>query len=215
MARSKPYVILSAAMSIDGKIATRTGSSKLSSGKDLVRVHKLRTSVDAILVGKNTIYVDDPSLTVRHVKGRNPIRIVLDPEAQTSLDSRIVRTSRAVPTMIIVTELASSKKMSLLARKGLQVVRCGKSKIDLKRLLSLLFKQGIKKILVEGGGTTNWYFLKEKLVDEILVTVTPYIIGGKEAVSLVEGGGFDDISHSFKLKEVKRIGNELVLKYVL
>ncbi len=215
MARSKPYVILSAAMSIDGKIATRTGSSNLSSGKDLVRVHNLRTTVGAILVGKNTVYVDNPSLTVRHVKGRNPVRIILDPRARISLNSKIARTSKTIPTMIIVSELATSKRTSLLARKGLQVIKCGKSKIELKKLLSLLAKQGIKKILVEGGGTTNWYFLKEKLVDEILVTITPYIVGGKEAVSLVEGHGFSNVSYSFRLKQIKRIGNEIVLRYVL
>src|SRR5579872_412123 len=215
MASSKPYVILSAAMSIDGKIATRTGKSGLSSGTDLIRVHKIRGSVDAILVGKNTVFVDDPSPTVRRVKGRNPIRLILDPRATISLGSKIVKTSKTVPTIVIASEMASSRKLSQLAKKGLQVIRCGKVGIDLKRLLSILAKLGIKKILVEGGGTTNWYFLKERLVDEILVTVTPYIVGGKESVSLVEGHGFDDISYSFKLKQVKRIGNEIVLRYVL
>jgi len=215
MANSKPYVILSAAMSIDGKIATRTGKSGLSSGTDLIRVHKIRGSVDAILVGKNTVFIDNPSLTVRRVKGRNPIRLILDPRATISLDSKIVKTSKTVPTIVIVSEMASSRKASQLAKKGLQVIRCGKIGIDLKRLLSILAKLGIKKILVEGGGTTNWYFLKERLVDEILVTVTPYIVGGKESVSLVEGHGFDDISYSFKLKQVKRIGNEIVLRYVV
>lgn len=215
MASSKPYVILSAAMSIDGKIATRTGKSGLSSGNDLTRVHKVRGSVDAILVGKNTVFVDNPSLTVRRVKGRNPIRLILDPRATISHGSKIVKTSKTIPTIIVASEMASPRKTLLLAKKGLQVIRCGKAGIDLKKLLSILAKQGIKKILVEGGGTTNWYFLKERLVDEILVTVTPYILGGKESVSLVEGHGFDDISYSFKLKQVKRIGNEIVLRYVL
>lgn len=215
MESSKPYVILSAAMSIDGKIATRTGQSRLSSKKDLIRMHKIRSFVDAILVGKNTVSVDNPSLTVRRVKGRNPTRIILDSRASISLNSKIVRTSKIVPTMIIVSEMAPSRKISLLVRKGLQVIRCGKLRINLKRLLSILAKKGIKKILVEGGGTTNWYFLKDRLVDEILVTVTPYIVGGKQAISLVEGHGFDKISHSFKLKQVKKIGNEIVLRYTL
>lgn len=214
MARSKPYVILGAAMSIDGKIATRTGRSRLSSDKDVIRVHKLRGAVDAILVGKKTVDVDNPSLTVRHVRGKNPTRIVLDPRGGISLNSKIARTSKTIPTMIIISETVSPKKISLFARKGMQVIRCGKRRIELKKLLSILAKKGIKKILVEGGGTTNWYFLKEKLVDEILVTMTPYIVGGKEAVSLVEGHGFSNISYSFKLKEVKRIGNEIILRYV-
>lgn len=215
MANSKPYVILSAAMSIDGKIATRKGRSKLSSNKDLTRVHRLRSSVDAILVGKNTVSVDNPSLTVRRVKGRNPIRIILDPKATISSSSKIVKTSKNIPTMVIVSEIAPASHVSFLTKKGLEVIKCGKIRIDLKKLLSILAKRGIQKILVEGGGTTNWYFLKEKLVDEIIVTVTPYVVGGKEAVSLVEGHGFDNISYPLKLKHVKRIGNEIVLHYVI
>ncbi|MDE1766333.1 MAG: 2,5-diamino-6-(ribosylamino)-4(3H)-pyrimidinone 5'-phosphate reductase [Thaumarchaeota archaeon] len=215
MARSRPYVILGAAMSIDGKIATRTKKSRLSSDRDLMRVHKLRGKVDAVLVGKNTVHVDNPSLTVRHVKGRNPARIVLDPRATIPLNSKVVKTSNAIPTMLVVSDMASPRKISLFAKKGLQVIRCGRTGIELKKLLSILSRQGIKKILVEGGGTTNWHFLKEKLVDEILVTVTPYIVGGKGAVSLVEGHGFDSISYSFKLKQIKKMDNEIVLRYVL
>lgn len=215
MANSKPYVILSAAMSIDGKIATRKGRSKFSSSKDLTRVHRLRSSVDAILVGRNTVSVDNPSLTVRRVKGKNPIRIILDPKAAISSSSKIVKTSKKIHTMAIVSETAPSRRVSILAKKGLEVIKCGKIRIDLKKLLSILAKRGIRKILVEGGGTTNWHFLKEKLVDEIIVTVTPYVVGGKESVSLVEGHGFDKILYPLKLKQVKRIGNEIVLYYVI
>lgn len=214
MASSRPYVILSAAMSIDGKIASRTGRSKLSSLTDLARVHRLRAAVDAILVGRNTVSVDDPSLTVRRAVGRNPTRIILDPKASIPLDSKIVRTSKDIPTVLVVSETASYRRVSLLAGKGLQVIKCGRREINLRKMLGLLAKKGIKKILVEGGGTTNWYFLRERLVDEILVTVTPYIVGGREAVSLVEGHGFGNISHSFKLRQVKRTGNEIVMRYV-
>ncbi|MGB9002980.1 MAG: 2,5-diamino-6-(ribosylamino)-4(3H)-pyrimidinone 5'-phosphate reductase [Nitrosotalea sp.] len=215
MANSKPYVIMSAAMSIDGKIATRKGKSKFSSNKDLARVHRLRGSVDAILVGRNTVSVDNPSLTVRHVKGRNPIRIILDPKAKISSSSKIVKTSKKISTIAIVSEIASARRMSLLTKKGLEVIKCGKIKIDLKKLLSILAKRGIRKMLVEGGGTTNWYFLKEKLVDEIIVTITPYVVGGKEAISLVEGHGFENIPYPLKLKQVKRVGNEIVLHYII
>ncbi|WP_166392401.1 2,5-diamino-6-(ribosylamino)-4(3H)-pyrimidinone 5'-phosphate reductase [Candidatus Nitrosotalea sp. TS] len=215
MANSKPYVILSAAMSMDGKIATRKGESKFSSSKDLARVHRLRGSVDAILVGRNTVSVDNPSLTVRHAKGRNPLRIILDPKATISPSSKIVKTSKKIHTMAIVSETAPSRRVSILAKKGLEVIKCGKIRIDLKKLLSILAKRGIRKILVEGGGTTNWYFLKEKLVDEIIVTITPYVVGGKESVSLVEGHGFDKISYPLKLKQVKRMGSEIILHYTI
>lgn len=212
MEKSRPYVILSAAISIDGKIATRTGRSNLSSKKDLVRVHNLRKSVDAILIGKNTVNVDNPSLTVRHVKGKNPIRIILDPNGSLSLKSKVIRTAKKTPTILVVSE--NTKNMEKFVAKGAQVIRCGKKKINIKKLLQILGKRGIKRIVVEGGGTTNWYFFKEKLVDEIIITVTPYVLGGSTAISLVEGIGFENVSNSFKLKKIKKIQNELVLHYV-
>ena len=213
MEKSRPYVILSAAISIDGKIATRTGRSNLSSKKDLVRVHTLRKSVDAILIGKNTVKVDNPSLTVRHVKGKNPIRVILDPTGSLSTESKVIKTAKKTPTILVVSENASRNVENLVA-KGAQVIRCGKKKINIKKLLQILGKRGIKRIVVEGGGTTNWYFFKEKLVDEIIITVTPYVLGGSTAISLVEGIGFENISNSFKLKKIKKIQNELVLHYV-
>ncbi|NHH96992.1 Diaminohydroxyphosphoribosylaminopyrimidine deaminase [Candidatus Nitrosotalea sp. FS] len=212
MEKSRPYVILSAAISIDGKIATRTGRSNLSSKKDLVRVHTLRKSVDAILVGKNTVNVDNPSLTVRHVKGKNPIRIILDPNGSLSLKSKVIRTAKKTPTILVVSE--NTKNMEKFVAKGAQVIRCGKKKINIKKLMQILDKRDIKRIVVEGGGTTNWYFFKEKLVDEIIITVTPYVLGGNTAISLVEGIGFENVSNSFKLKKIKKIQNELVLHYV-
>ena len=213
MEKSRPYVILSAAISIDGKIATRTGRSNLSSKKDLIRVHNLRKSVDAILIGKNTVNIDNPSLTVRYVKGKNPIRVILDPSGSLSPRSKVIRTAKKIPTILVVSENASRNVENLVV-KGTQVIKCGKKKINIKKLLQILGKRGIKRILVEGGGTTNWYFFNEKLVDEIIVTVTPYILGGSTAISLVEGVGFENVSNSFTLKKIKKIQNELVLHYV-
>jgi 2,5-diamino-6-(ribosylamino)-4(3H)-pyrimidinone 5'-phosphate reductase len=216
MARSRPYVILSAAMSIDGKIATRTRQSKLSSKKDLARVHKLRSNVDAILVGKNTVFADDPLLTVRYVTGEKPVRIILDSRASIPSTSKIVKTARKICTLVIVSQRAPKKRIAGLEDKGVNVIICGRNTINLKELLGILRKKGINKILLEGGGITNWYFLKERLVDEIIVTIAPFVLGGKEAVSLVEGFGFDKISKSlsFKLKKIDKMKNEVVLQYV-
>ena len=213
MVKSRPYVIISAAMSIDGKIASRTGRSNLSSKKDLVRVHNLRKTADAILVGKNTINVDDPLLTVRYVKGKNPIRIILDSKGSLSPKSKVIETAKKIPTILVVSEKASRHVQRFVA-KGVQVVRCGQDKIDLKKLLQILGKKGIKRIIVEGGGTTNWYFFKEKLVDEIAITITPYVLGGTTAISLVEGEGFGEIPKSFKLKNIEKLQNEIILHYV-
>ena len=213
MVKSRPYVIISAAMSIDGKIASRTGRSNLSSKKDLIRVHNLRKTADAILVGKNTINVDDPLLTVRYVKGKNPIRIILDSKGSLSPKSKVIKTAKKIPTILVVSEKASRHVQRFVA-KGVQVVRCGQDKIDLKKLLQILGKKGIKRIIVEGGGTTNWYFFKEKLVDEIAITITPYVLGGTTAISLVEGEGFGEIPKSFKLKNIEKLQNEIILHYV-
>lgn len=212
MARSRPRVIISAAISIDGKIATRTGRSNLSSKRDLVRVHNLRKSADAILVGKKTVNVDDPLLTVRYVKGRNPVRVILDPQGSLSLQSKVIKTAKAVPTFLVTLE--GARNVEKFEEKGAHVIRCGKKEIDLRKLLGILGKKGIKKIIVEGGGTTNWYFLKERLVDEIVVTVTPYVLGGDTAISLVAGAGFANVSNAFRLKKIERMQNELVLHYV-
>ncbi len=217
MAKSRPYVILSAAISLDGKMATKTGDSRLSSKKDLVRVHKLRSNVDAILIGKRTMMHDDPSLTVRHVKGKNPIRIILDSNGNIKSNSKIIQTCRKIQTIIAVSENISKKNIVRLQHHGLEVIKCGYKEINLKKLLHILKKKNIKKLLVEGGGTTNWSFFKNGLVDEIIVTLTPFILGGKDAISLVEGDGFSKISQacSLKLKNIYRIKNELVIRYVV
>lgn len=216
MEKSRPYVILSAAISLDGKMATKTGNSHLSSKKDLMRIHKLRSNVDAILIGKHTMMIDDPSLTVRYVKGKNPIRIILNSTGSIKSNSKIIQTCRTIPTIIAVSEKISKKNLTRLQRYGLEVIKCGYKKINLKKLLFILKKKNIKKLLVEGGGTTNWSFFKNNLVDEIIVTLTPFILGGKNAISLVEGDGFRKISQSFhlKLRNIHRIKNELVLRYV-
>ena len=215
MVKSRPHVILSAAMSLDGKIATRTGDSNLSSEKDLLRVHKLRANVDAILVGKNTLMIDDPLLIVKHVRGKNPIRIILDSKGSIKLTSRIVKTSRMIPTIIAVSEKIKQKNIIRLEKKGAEVIKCGQNKIDLKKLLYILRKKKIKNLLVEGGGLTNWSFIKDKLVDEIIVTITPHVLGGSNAISFVQGEGFDKISKStlLKLKKIYKMKNEIVLHY--
>jgi len=215
LAKSRPHVIISAGLSLDGKIATRTGDSKLSSKKDIVRVHKLRASVDAILVGKRTMMIDDPSLTVKYTRGKNPIRIILDSKGSIKSDSKIVKTCKKIPTIIVVSEKISKKNLARLQRYNLEIRKCGQNRIDLKRLLQILQMKNIKKLLVEGGGTTNWSFFKERLVDEVIVTLTPFILGGKNATSLVQGEGFAKISQAcpLKLKKAYRIKNELVLHY--
>jgi len=211
----RPHVILSAAISLDGKLATRTGDSKLSSKKDKIRVHKLRSKIDAILVGKNTVKVDDPLLTVHGIKGKDPIRVILDPGATISTSSRILRTCSKIPTIIVVTKKASKKKLQRLKKFPVTVQICGNKKINMKKLFKLLKQKNIKNLLVEGGGITNWAFVKENMIDEAIITITPYILGGNSSPTLVDGNGFSLIRKSLKLKlkKVTKIKNEIVLYY--
>ncbi len=215
MVKSRPRVILSAAMSLDGKIASKKGYSELSSKQDKVRIHKLRANVDAILVGSNTVRRDNPSLTVRYVKGKNPIRIVLDSNGTISSNSKIVRTSKKIHTILAVSKKATKKNIVKLKNHSIEVIVTGENRVNIKNLLKKLSKKKIKTILVEGGGNVNWEFIKEGLVDEIIITVSPYLIGGINAISLVEGDGFSKIQQSLKLKlkKINQIGNEVVLYY--
>ena len=215
MVKSRPKVILSAAVSIDGKIATILGDSNLSSKNDLKRVHKLRSQVDAILVGTNTIQNDDPQLTVRYVKGKNPIRIILNSLGNISTNYKIFKTAKKIPTIVACSEKISKNNKQRLESHSIEIISIGKNSINLKRLLSLLYKKNIKSILLEGGGATNWEFIKQNLVDEIFVTITPFMVGGKNSTSLVEGKGFSKISNSskFHLRKVSRLKDELVLQY--
>ena len=107
MVKSRPYVILSAAITLDGKLGVKNKRTKLSSKNDKIRVHKLRSKVDAIIIGNNTVRLDNPLLTVRHAQGKNPVRIILDSSGTIKSNSKIIQTCNKVPTVIVVSELIS------------------------------------------------------------------------------------------------------------
>ena len=216
MEKSRPHVILSGAISIDGKIATKTNDSKLSSENDFERLHKLRSSVDAILVGKNTVSRDNPLLTVRHVKGKNPIRIVLDSKGTISRTSKILQSSNTVPTIIAVSKKIPKKNLVKLEKFPIEIISTGNDSVNLKSLLKKLSQKKIKTILVEGGGTVNWEFVKQNLFDEMILTLSPFLIGGEDSTPYLRGTGFNKISNSpnLRLKSVKRLKNHVVLHYV-
>ena len=215
MEKSRPYVILSAAMTLDGKIAKGRTKIKLSSKNDKIRVHKLRAKVDGILIGKNTLDTDNPMLNVRYVTGKNPVRILLDSRGTIKSSSKIIQSCSKISTIIATTQLISKKNLSRLEKFPLEIIKCGKSSVDVVKLFKILQKKGMKKILLEGGGTLNWSFLKRGLVDELIITITPYILGGSDSVTLVEGSGFKNLfsMNKLKLKKIQKIGNELVVYY--
>jgi 2,5-diamino-6-(ribosylamino)-4(3H)-pyrimidinone 5'-phosphate reductase len=211
---TRPKVILVAAMSLDGKIATRSGDSRISSKIDLRALHQLRSQSDAVMIGIRTELIDNPLLTVRYVKGRNPIRVIVDSSARTPLEARILRTDPS-SVFIAVSEKASKSKVAGLRRAGARIIRCGQSKINLKMLMRALYRQGVRRIVLEGGGTLNWSMLREGLVDDVHVTISPILIGGDRATTLVEGIGKPTINKSFQLRllRARRRRNEISLEY--
>jgi 2,5-diamino-6-(ribosylamino)-4(3H)-pyrimidinone 5'-phosphate reductase len=207
-------------MSIDGKISTRKNDSAISSKLDLVRVHKLRSTVDGLMIGISTVLEDDPMLNVRYstTGKKNPTRIIIDSKARIPLNSRIIESSNKIQTIIAVTHDASSRKIREIQKKGAQVLVYGNGKVNLRNLFQQLEKMGLKKIIVEGGGEINWSVLKLGLVDELVVTISPVVIGGRDAITLVEGKGFTNISDGIKMELSNKIiqnKNEIVLFYKL
>ena len=215
MVRSRPHITLSGAITLDGKLATRTGDSKLSTKRDKIRVYKLRSKVDAIIIGKNTAKIDDPLLSTHNIKEKNPIRIILDSNGTLDTNSRIIKTCSKIPTIIAVSKKAKPRNLEKLKKFPITVLVCGNDKINIKNLLKILKQKKIKNVLLEGGGITNWTFLKEKLVDDVIITVTPYLVGGNIATTLVDGTGFSKIigSTKLKLKNVRKVKNEITLHY--
>jgi 2,5-diamino-6-(ribosylamino)-4(3H)-pyrimidinone 5'-phosphate reductase len=216
-------VIINAAMSIDGKICTRTGASQISSYEDLVRVHKLRSQVDGILVGISTVLKDDPLLNVRFIKPGNckkdPVRIIVDSRARLPLDSKIVKTAKYIETIIAVTKSAPENKLYALRDKNLKIIVSGErgKKVNLHETFKQLESNfGLKKVLVEGGGKINWSIVKKNLFDKLIVTISPMLIGGQKAVPLIAGQGFDKIWNCKRLelsKIYKRNNGEIIVYY--
>ena len=215
MANSKPKVTLSAAITLDGKIGQKNKQIVLSSKSDKIRVHKLRAKSDAILVGKNTVQQDDPLLTVRYAKGKNPIRIILDSHGTIKNDSRIIKTCKRVSTIIVVSEIISKSNLNRLQKLPIDVIVCGKNQVNITKLLSILSKKGIKTVLLEGGGTLNRSFLKKNLIDEMIIALTPYVLGSKNTIGLFEGMSFPELKTKLplKLKNIQKSGNEIILNY--
>ncbi|MDI1494878.1 MAG: deaminase [Cenarchaeum symbiont of Oopsacas minuta] len=215
MVRSRPKVTLSAAISLDGKIASVCGDSKLSSMDDMKRVHRMRTIHDAILIGRRTAISDDPILTARHVRGKNPVRIIIDSRGTLPLSLRVVKTANSIPTIVATSSKITKLRRLKLESYGVHVMITGKNDISVQLLLYKLWKIKIKTILLEGGGRTNWEFINKGLVDNVVITISPYLLGGKTAPTLVDGVGFKYIAKSTKLvlKRAVRYGDEMVLNY--
>jgi 2,5-diamino-6-(ribosylamino)-4(3H)-pyrimidinone 5'-phosphate reductase len=209
---SRPYVLINCAMSVDGKIAKPSGKQmKISSEDDLKRMYKLRNESDAVLVGIGTVLSDDPKLTVKekYVKyQKQPIRIVLDTYCRTPKDAKVVNDN--AKTFIVVGSDCKKK-----FGNNVEIINCKTTKedlIDLENLLNILFKRGIKKLMVEGGKTVISNFLKQGFVDDFYIYIGSMIIGGKNTPTLVDK---DCKNIKLKLVKTKIIGPGILLHYRL
>jgi diaminohydroxyphosphoribosylaminopyrimidine deaminase / 5-amino-6-(5-phosphoribosylamino)uracil reductase len=214
-----PLVITKAAMSLDGKIATRTGDSKwITSEATRREAHKLRSHVDAIMVGTNTVLLDDPQLTVRHgVRSKQPWRIVVDGRGRSPLTAKLFRDAHRHRSLVLTTSRSPSRWRKQLSELGVQVLvtKGSKGHLNLRTALRALGKMDITSVLVEGGGELLGSFFDEQLVDKVILFFAPIIIGGRDAITSVGGRGTSKIKHSLHLLDChwRRIGkNEMLVE---
>ncbi len=204
---------MNAAMTLDGKVVTAGGDSRISCEEDLDRLHRLRSEVDAVIVGAGTILADDPSLTVRRVPGKNPVRVVVDGRGRIPLTARVLRDGHR--TIVAVSSLAGKGKVEAIRETGAEVWVFRGRTGHLGKLLERLHGLGVRRVLLEGGPTLNWEMLREGLVDEVRVSVAPVIVGGEGAKTLVEGRGFRRVMDGIRLSlvRIERVGEDLLLVY--
>ena len=195
----KPFVILKTAMTLDGKIATPEGQSKWITGDASRRaVHRLRSSVDAIMTAIGTVNADDPQLTARIRRSRNPIRVLIDPNLNVHPNARILQTP---PETIIVTKSTGSKK-HFLKIPGIQILTFSK-KLDLNHLLKKLGAMDITSVVIEGGSSLNSHALEDRIVDKVMFFIAPKIIGGARSFPAVGGNHFQKLEDAYMIKDSK------------
>ena len=215
-----PFVIAKFAMSLDGKIATKTGDSKwITTDEARKYVHNLRHTMDAIMVGVNTIIIDNPYLTARGCGGKGgvgkaqPLRLIVDSRGKVSLGAHVFEPPGEV--LLAVVEPFDSKKREEYMRAGAEVVELPGEEglVNIEELLRELGRRNIVTILVEGGGKLLGSFFDHKLVDKVCAFIAPVIVGGKEATSAVGGNGVDKIAGSLRLSQVsiKRFEDDILV----
>lgn len=199
----RPYVVLKYAMTLDGKIATRTGASRWITGEAARRrVHEDRHRYSAILAGVGTVLTDDPLLTCRMEGGKNPLRIICDTHLRTPLTSQIVRTAREVPT-ILAASTAAAERAAAYEAAGCRVWLLPErnAHVDLDALMERLGSEKIDSVLLEGGGTLNWSALEQGLVQKVQAYIAPKFFGGT-AKSPVEGLGVEQPDQAIRLNHM-------------
>jgi diaminohydroxyphosphoribosylaminopyrimidine deaminase/5-amino-6-(5-phosphoribosylamino)uracil reductase len=212
-----PFVTLKAAVTLDGRIAARSGESKWLTGERARReAHRMRSQSGAVLVGVGTVLADDPELTVRLVRGRDPLRVVLDSELRTPLRAKLVRSARKVPTLIFHGPNAKRARAAQLAKAGVELcaIPRRRSGLDLRRALQALAERGVTRVLVEGGARVHGALLAAGLVDEAAVFVAPLILGDAKAHPLADTGRNVALGEAWSLRDpkIRALGPDVLVR---
>lgn len=214
-----PFVIMKTAMTLDGKIATKTNASKWITGKmSREYVHELRHRVSGVMVGIGTILADDPSLTTRLStrKGKDAVRIIVDSKARIPLTSKVLNLKSEARTIIAVTEEANKDKIQMILEQGADViiVPSVNGRVDMKELMKELGKRKIDSILLEGGSDLNYSALEAGIVHKVISFISPKIIGGNTAKTPVGGEGKALMEGAYKLEYMKThlIGEDIMIE---
>ncbi len=212
----RSYVVMKYAMTMDGKIATRTGASQWITGEEArQRVHQDRHRYAAIMAGIGTVLADDPQLTCRIEGGRTPLRVICDSRLRIPLDSQIVRTAREVPTILAAVRPESDKKTAL-EETGCKVWDLPErgGRVELRALMKRLGEEEIDSVLLEGGGALNWAALESGIVQRVQAYIAPKLFGGADAKSPVGGLGVAVPARAMRLENtvITRVGEDILLE---
>lgn len=216
----RPFVTLKTAMTADGKIAHKSGHSQwITNPLSRASVHRLRSHVRAVLIGRSTAFNDNPSLTVRleEYQGKQPSRIVLDTYATLPPTLVLFQTAREIPTILVVSEQAPIEAIQKFQTLGVEVIVIPEleGRLDLNVLMPQLALRAIDHVLVEAGSELAWSFFKEDLVDEYHLYIGPKILGGVASLTAVGGPGFDslDLSRTLTLETIQRFEDDVFIMY--
>lgn len=232
-----PYVVMKYAMTLDGKIATKTGASRWITGEQArEHVHKLRSEHAAIMAGIGTVLKDDPMLNARIENAHQPVRIICDSRLRLPLESKIAKTAGEYKTIAVCAmsekDFSKNEKREKLEKCGIEIWNLPEEagtanegtenekdskacRVDLRALMRKLGQEGIASVLIEGGGTLHFEALRAGIVNHVCAYIAPKLFGGSEAKTPVEGSGIAVPDEAFKLKNQKitQLGDDLLLEY--
>jgi diaminohydroxyphosphoribosylaminopyrimidine deaminase/5-amino-6-(5-phosphoribosylamino)uracil reductase len=219
----RPFVILKAGMTLDGKIATATGESQWITGPEARKdVHRLRSRVDGLLVGVGTVLKDNPSLTARvsgfsnKLRMRQPLRIVVDSRLRIPLSAKVLSQQGQARTLVATTMRASGARARLFSKRDVEVlmISVSQGRVSLPALFKQLGDRGLTSVLIEGGSTINAAALRAKLVNHVVLYVAPMLMGGQDAKAVIGARGPQRLAQALSLQNVtvRRLGKDLVVE---